>query len=299
MKIAFIATKDYAYDRIVESICKLGHEVIEIKPNEMSVQIDTFRPLLLVNGKKLVTDIIVHKMSTDFRDGLACLESVKDQYIIINSAESVLRSADKFLSSAVFIRDGVPVPKSTFTQNDKDIQDAADKYGYPLVIKQSDGCEGEQVGLAKSSENLIETLKTIRERGYSVIAQEFIEESFGEDIRIIVVGNNVIAAMKRAQKDPNEFRANIHKGAIGYEVVITREEEAVAIKAVKAIGLDFAGVDILRSKEGPLVLETNSFPGLEGIEKATGQNVAEAIVESIVELAERKLPKVQSLTLNH
>jgi ribosomal protein S6--L-glutamate ligase len=196
-----------------------------------------------------------------------------------NGSIAISRSRDKFRSLQLLARKGIPMPLTSFAQSPDDTEDLIHMVGgAPLVIKLLEGTQGKGVILADSHQSAISIINAFKEMHANILVQEFIEESKGTDIRCFVVGDKVIAAIKRQAKD-GEFRANVHQGGKALKVKLSPQERAIAISAAKTMGLKIAGVDLIRSNHGPLVLEINSSPGLEGIEKATGINIAGKIIE--------------------
>jgi ribosomal protein S6--L-glutamate ligase len=199
----------------------------------------------------------------------------------LNESVAISRSRDKLRACQLFARKGIGLPITGFANKPDDIEDLIKMVGgAPLVIKLLSGTQGIGVVLAetrKAAESVIESFLGLKA---SVLVQEFIQESGGSDIRCFVVGEKVVAAMRRQGKE-GEFRSNIHRGGSASLVDITREERSTALKAANTMGLNVCGVDILRSNRGPLVMEVNSSPGLEGIENATGKDIAGSIIEYI------------------
>jgi len=199
----------------------------------------------------------------------------------INPSIAITRSRDKLRSQQLLAMKGLDMPITGFAHAPSDVDDLIDLVGGPpLVIKLIEGTQGVGVVLAetkKAAESVIQTLMGLNAH---IIIQEFIKEAKGADIRCFVVGEKVVAAMKR-QAEPGEFRANIHRGGNAEQIKLTKAERAIAVKAAKIMGLRMAGVDMLRSERGPLILEINSSPGLEGIEAATGVDIAAKIIRYI------------------
>ncbi|MGK0297645.1 MAG: ribosomal protein S6--L-glutamate ligase [Gammaproteobacteria bacterium] len=197
----------------------------------------------------------------------------------LNESVAISRSRDKLRACQLFSRKGIGIPITGFANKPDDIDDLIKMVGgAPLVIKLLSGTQGIGVVLAetqKAAESVIESFLGLKA---SVLVQEFIKESGGSDIRCFVVGERVVAAMQRQGKE-GEFRSNIHRGGSAKIVTITKEERLTALKAANTMGLNVCGVDILRSSRGPLVMEVNSSPGLEGIEKATGKDIASIIIQ--------------------
>jgi ribosomal protein S6--L-glutamate ligase len=199
----------------------------------------------------------------------------------VNESQAISRARDKLRCLQLLSRKGIGLPVTGFAHSTKDISGLIDiAGGPPLVVKLLEGTQGIGVILAetrKAAEAVIEAFRGLRE---NILVQEFVKEAGGSDIRCFVVGNKVIAAMRRVAKE-GEFRSNLHRGAIAEKIKLTPEERSTATRAARAMGLNVAGVDLLRSNHGPVVVEVNSSPGLEGIEKASGVDVAGTIMEFI------------------
>lgn len=199
----------------------------------------------------------------------------------LNESVAISRSRDKLRSMQLLARKGIGMPITGFSRSPDDVRDLINiASGAPLVIKLLEGTQGIGVVLAettKAAESVIEAFMGLKA---NIMVQEFIKESSGEDIRCFVIGDKVVAAMKRKAKE-GEFRSNLHRGGTAEVIKITPEERKTAIRAASVMGLNVAGVDILRSSRGPLVVEVNSSPGLEGIEKYTGEDIAGKIIEFI------------------
>ena len=196
-------------------------------------------------------------------------------------SQALVRSRDKLRSLQILSRARLGLPKTVFTNYSRDVAEIIDHVGgAPLIIKLLEGTQGLGVVLAETknaAESVIEAFNGLQAR---VIVQEFIKEAKGADIRAFVIDGQVVGAMKRQGKE-GEFRSNLHRGGTAEVITLSDEEENAAIKAAKAMGLGVAGVDMLQSARGPLILEVNSSPGLEGIEKATGKDIAKSIIRYI------------------
>jgi ribosomal protein S6--L-glutamate ligase len=213
--------------------------------------------------------------------------------LCLNSADSIYKSRDKLLAHQVMARHGLPMPITAFASSPKNTEDLIKLVnGAPLVVKLLKSSQGKGVVLAETKKAAESVIDAFRGIDADFLVQEFISESEGSDIRCLVLGNKVIATMRRSA-EPGEFRANIHQGGSAEKVKITKEERQIAVKAAKAFGLSLAGVDILRSNKGPLLLEVNSSPGLKGIAKVNDKDLAEEIIGYI----EKKLfmPKRRNL----
>jgi ribosomal protein S6--L-glutamate ligase len=199
----------------------------------------------------------------------------------LNESIAIARSRDKFRSLQLLARKGIPMPLTGFAQSPDNTADLIRMVGgAPLVIKLLEGTQGKGVVLADSHQSAVSIINAFKEMHANILVQEFIQESCGTDIRCLVVGDKVVAAIKRQAKE-GEFRANVHQGGKALKVKLSPQERTIAIAAAKTMGLKVAGVDLLRSNHGPLVLEINSSPGLEGIEKATQINIAGKIIQFI------------------
>jgi ribosomal protein S6--L-glutamate ligase len=206
------------------------------------------------------------------------------------SSIAIARSRDKLRATQIMARAGVGIPKTAFARETAEINDVIDQVGgAPLIIKVARGTHGNGVVLAETKKAAQAVMQAFYVEGVSFLVQEFIEESAGEDIRAFVVGGKVVASMKRQSLD-DDFRSNLHQGGEGTPIKLTDEERKIAQKAAKAMGLPICGVDMMRSKNGPKVLEVNASPGF-GIEKVTKHNVAEKIIEYIEQNAKGRRRK--------
>ncbi|AFL80979.1 alpha-L-glutamate ligase, RimK family [Aequorivita sublithincola DSM 14238] len=193
------------------------------------------------------------------------------------SSDGISHSRDKWTCFQIMTKNQIPVPKTVFASFFEFEEQLKTFNGKPIIIKLLEGTHGEGVILSESPQNALATIETLNAAGVKFILQEYIEEAHGTDIRAIVVDGVVVAAMRRICKD-GDFRSNLHRGGSSEIIQLSSAEEKIAIKAAKAIGLGFCGVDILQSKNGPLVLEINSTPGLEGIENTSGINVSKSVI---------------------
>jgi ribosomal protein S6--L-glutamate ligase len=207
----------------------------------------------------------------------------------VSSSIAITRSRDKLRSLQLLAKASVGIPKTVVSRNSTDIDSLIEKIGgTPVIVKLARGTHGNGVVLAetkKAAKSVLQAFYLSNEDGTNVLLQEFVEESAGTDIRAFVVGGRVVASMKRQSLD-DDFRSNLHKGGEGTIVKLTPEETKMALKAAKAMGLAVAGVDMMRSNRGPLILEVNASPGF-GIEKVTGRNVALPIIEYVEQNAKR------------
>jgi ribosomal protein S6--L-glutamate ligase len=286
MRIAILTRgpRLYSTSRIIEAAQKRNHEVSLINPLRCYMNITSYNPSIHYRGQELnVFDSVIPRIGasiTFYGSALVRQFEMMGVYCLNRSA-AIKRSRDKLLCLQLLSRKGLGLPITGFSHSPGDIQDLIKMVGgAPLVIKLLEGTQGIGVVLAetnKAAESVIEAFLGLK---VNIMVQEYIKESKGADVRCFVIGNKVVAAMERKAK-PGEFRSNIHRGGSTRIVELTEKETNTALSAAKIMGLNVAGVDLLRSDRGPLIMEVNSSPGLEGIEKATGIDVAELMIEFI------------------
>jgi ribosomal protein S6--L-glutamate ligase len=296
MKLAILSRepKSYSTQRLVEAAVAQGHEAVVIDHLQCNIVLEKGKPGIIYRGAQLEGfDAIIPRIGASVTFyGTAVVrqfEMMKVRTAI--DSQAFVRARDKLRSLQILSRVGVGMPKTAFTNFSADVPAMIEQVGgAPVIIKLLEGTQGLGVVLAesaKAAQSVIEAFHNLKAR---IIVQEFIAESKGADLRAFVVDGEVVGAMKRQGKE-GEFRSNLHRGGSGTLVKLTRAEKAAALLATKALGLGIAGVDMLQSKRGPLVLEVNSSPGLEGIEKATGQDIAGRIIEYTAALASKKKGK--------
>ncbi len=286
MKIAILSRnkKLYSTRRLVEACEQRGHEPMVIDVLRSYMNVASSKPEVHFKGETLPTfDAIIPRIGASVTFyGTAVLRQFEMMGSYpLNESVAISRSRDKLRSLQLLSRKGVGMPNTGFAHDPDDIPDLIKMAGgAPLVIKLLEGTQGIGVVLAetkKAAESVIEAFMGLKA---NIMVQEYIKEAGGSDIRCFVVGDKVVAAIKR-QAQPGEFRSNLHRGGSASLVKISPSERATAVKAAKIMGLHVAGVDLLRSERGPLVMEVNSSPGLEGIETATGKDVASMIIDFI------------------
>ncbi len=284
MKIAILSRnkKLYSTRRLVEACEARGHEPRVIDTLRCYMNITPSNPEIHYKGENLVGyDAVIPRIGASITFyGTAVLRQFEMMGVFPqNESVAISRSRDKLRSLQLLSRKGVGMPITGFAHSPDDVQDLIKMVGgAPLVIKLLEGTQGIGVVLAetkKAAESVIEAFMGLKA---NIMVQEFIKEAGGADIRCFVIGERVVAAMMR-QGAEGEFRSNLHRGGSASLIKITPKERATAIKAAQVMGLNVAGVDLLRSERGPLVMEVNSSPGLEGIEAATGKDVAGMIIE--------------------
>ena len=296
MKLAILSRepKSYSTQRLVEAAVAQGHEAVVVDHLQCNLVLEKGRPGIIYQGQPLDDiDAIIPRIGASVTFyGTAVVrqfEMMKVRTAI--ESQAIVRSRDKLRSMQILSRAGVGMPKTAFTNFSSDVPAMVKQVGgAPVIIKLLEGTQGLGVVLAeseKAAQSVIEAFHNLKAR---IIVQEFIAESKGADLRAFVVDGEVVGAMKRQGKE-GEFRSNLHRGGSGTLVKLTRAEKAAALLATKALGLGIAGVDMLQSQRGPLVLEVNSSPGLEGIEKATKQDIAGRIIEYTADLTAKKKAK--------
>ncbi|MFA5959380.1 MAG: 30S ribosomal protein S6--L-glutamate ligase [Tatlockia sp.] len=294
MKIAILATNPhlYSHQRLKAAGEQAGHEVKIINPLYCYMNVAASNPKVHYRGGELLPrfDAVIPRIgASNTFYGTALLRHLETMGMYtLNESIAISRSRDKFRSLQLLARKGIPMPLTSFAQSPDDTEDLIRMVGgAPLVIKLLEGTQGKGVILADSHQSAVSIINAFKEMSTNILVQEFIEESRGMDIRCFVIGDKVVASIKRQAKD-GDFRANVHQGGNASKVKLSAQERAIAINAAKTMGLKVAGVDLIRSNHGPLVLEINSSPGLEGIEKATHVNIAAKIIQYIEKNAKPK-----------
>lgn len=295
MKIAILSkgAGNYSTKRLKEEAKKRGHEVKVINYAKCYVKVEQSNPVVRYEGQDLNGfDAIIPRIAQSYnRYGTAVVRQFEMQNIYTTASSiAINRSRDKLRSMQLLARAGVGIPKTLFASETSSFDDMIEQSGgAPLIIKVAKGTHGNGVVLAETNKAAKAVMQAFFVENVSFLVQEFIKESIGTDIRTIVVGNTVVASMMRQSLD-DDFRSNLHQGGEGKVVKLTEEERRTAIRAAKAMGLPFCGVDMMRSDRGPLVLEVNSSPGF-AIEKVTGRNVAIKVIEYIELNARRRNKK--------
>lgn len=274
----------YSTNRLVEEGEKRGHDIEVIDPLKCDLIIEKEKPTIYYKDRYLdYVDAIIPRIGSSVTFyGSAVVRQFEMMHVFTTvSSDAIIRSRDKLRSFQRLSRAGIGMPKTVFTNYSRDVEEVISHVGgTPVIIKLLEGTQGLGVVLAESknaAESVLEAFNGLQAR---VIVQEYIKEAKGADLRALIVDNQVIGAMKRQGKE-GEFRSNLHRGGRADYVKLTVEELKAALRAAKALKLPVCGVDMLESDRGPLVLEVNSTPGLEGIEKATEKNIARAIITYI------------------
>lgn len=297
MKIAILSNgnANYSTKRLVEEAEKRGHRVKVVKYKNCYMSLDEKHTNIFYKGKILQNfDAIIPRISNSMtRYGCAIVRQLEMQGIwTASSSIAITRARDKLRSQQILTKAGVDTPKTLVSRNTTDIDDLLEQIGLPVIIKLATGTHGNGVVLAetkKAAKSALQAFYLYNDDGTNILLQEYVKESAGTDIRAFVVGSQVVASMQRRSLD-DDFRSNLHKGGEGTNVKLTPEERRIAVRAAKAMGLHIAGVDLMRSNRGPLVLEVNASPGF-GIEKVTGRNVASKIIDYVENNATRRHSK--------
>lgn len=286
MRIAILSRnrKLYSTQRLVEAAQKRGHSVSVYDTLKCYMDIATMRPSVKYNGKKLEDlDAVIPRIGASITMyGMAVIRQFEMMGVFqLNESVALGRSRDKLRALQLLAREGIGLPVTGFAHSVSDTQDLINMVGgAPLVVKLLEGSQGRGVVMAETLKAAESVIDAFRELNANFLVQEFIKEAGGADIRCFIVGDKVVASMMRQARD-GEFRSNLHRGGTAKVVKLTPEERFTAVRAAKVMGLNVAGVDILRSNHGPLVMEVNSSPGLQGIETTTGKDVAGMIIEFI------------------
>lgn len=286
MKINILSRKAslYSTSRLVEAAQAHGCEVAVVDYLRCYMNITSSQPAVIYQGKPLRCDAVIPRIgaSNTFYGCAVVRQFEMTDVFSANESQAIARSRDKLRSLQLLSRLGIGVPVTSFAHNTRDIDGVIDIVGgAPLIVKLLEGTQGAGVVLAETRKAAESVISAFRQLDANILVQRFVKEADGADIRAFVVGNKVIASMERKAKE-GEFRANLHLGGSARPIDLTPAETETAIAAAKALGLGVAGVDILRGSEGPLVIEVNSSPGLEGIERSTGIDVAGAVVEYVM-----------------
>jgi len=292
MKIAILSTDPTLYStrKLVEAGEKRGHEVQVIDYLRCYMNITSMKPQVIYMGESLEGfDAIIPRIgASQTFYGTAVVRQFEMMGVFTaNPSQAISRSRDKLRCLQLLAREGIELPVTGFANSTKDIDGLINTVGgAPLVIKLLEGTQGIGVVLAETYQTAKSVIEAFRGLDANILVQEFIEEAGGADLRCFVVGDRVIAAMKR-QGAEGEFRSNLHRGGTAKKIRLSPEERSTAMRSAKAMGLKVAGVDLLRSNRGPVVMEVNSSPGLEGIETVTKVDVSGKIIEFLEKNAQK------------
>ncbi len=298
MKLAVLSREpsNYSSQRLVEAAEKRGHEIRIVDTLRCYMSIVAHRPSIHYMGEPLEDmDAIIPRIGSSITFyGTAVVRQFEMMGThTLNSSLSISRSRDKLRSMQMLARKGIGLPITGFAHSPDEVPDLIQMVGgAPLVVKLLEGTQGIGVVLCETRQAAESVIEAFLGLDTNILVQEYIKEAGGADIRCFVIGDKVVAAIKR-QAAPGEFRSNLHRGGSAAVVKITPEERKTAVRAAKIMGLQVAGVDILRSNHGPVVMEVNSSPGLEGIEMATGKDVAGMVIEHLIKEMSEKPKRVE------
>ncbi len=286
MKIAMLARNPnlYSHKRLVEAAEQRGHELQILNTTRCNVNIASHRPTISYEGKTLPKfDAVIPRIGASITNyGLAVLRQFEMSGTWpLNESVAIGRSRDKLRSMQILAKYGLGLPLTAYANDPKAAEEIIKAVnGPPVVIKLLEGTQGIGVVLAETMSSAKSVIEAFRGANVNILVQEFIKEAGGTDIRALVVGGKVVAAMKRTGA-ADDFRSNLHRGGSAEVIKITPAERSTAVSAARRMGLNVCGVDMLRSNHGPVIMEVNSSPGLEGIETATGKDVAGMIIQFI------------------
>lgn len=286
MRIAVLSrnTNLFSTKRLIEAGKQRGHDMIVLDHLKCVLVIEQGKPRIVYGGKDIVgIDAIIPRIGASVTFYGAAVVRQFEQMKVFSAVESqaLVRSRDKLRSLQLLAKSGIGMPKTVFASLPKDIDNVLEQAGgTPVVIKLLEGTQGIGVILAETRNSAKSVIEAFWGVEVNILVQEFIKEAKGADVRAFIVDGQIVGAMKR-QGAAGDFRSNLHRGGVATIVDLTPEEKATAIKAAKKLGLAIAGVDMLRSNRGPLVMEVNSSPGLEGIEGATKVDIAGKIIEYV------------------
>lgn len=287
MKIAILSRRPglYSTKRLVEAAHARGHETRVIDTMRCYMNITSTQPSIHYKGEEISNfDAVIPRVgaSVTFYGAAVVRQFEMMGVFCVNDSIAITRARDKLRCLQLLSKRGIGLPITGFAHSPDEIKDLIKMVGGPpLVVKILEGTQGIGVILVETAKAARSVLEAFLGLKVNIMVQEYIKEAGGADIRCFVVGGKVIAAMKRQARSPEEFRSNLHRGGIASAVDVTPEESSMAVRAANIMGLNVAGVDIVRSNRGPLIIEINASPGLEGIENATGVDVAGNIIEFI------------------
>ena len=284
MKIAMLCVNPnlYSHKRLIEAAEQKGHEIEVFNTLRLVINIASHKPSVYFDGQQLTGfDAVIPRIGASVTFyGTAVLRQFEMMGVYpLNESVAITRSRDKLRSMQLLARRGIGLPVTIFANDAKRAEEVIEMAGgVPVVIKLLEGTQGLGVVLADTARSAKSVIEAFRSAKVNILVQEFIKEAGSSDIRCLVIGDRVVAAMERTGA-AGDFRSNLHRGGSAKPIRITPQERSVARAAAKAMGLNVCGVDLLRSNHGPVVMEVNSSPGLEGIEKATGIDVAGTVIE--------------------
>ncbi|MCI0425304.1 MAG: 30S ribosomal protein S6--L-glutamate ligase [Actinobacteria bacterium] len=285
MKIAILSRSAslYSTSRLKQAGIARGHEMTVVDYLRCYMDITARRPKVLFRGEEVRPHAIIPRIGATYTFyGAAVVRQFEmAEVFTVNGSDAISRSRDKLRSMQLLSRAGVGLPTTSFAHSTQDVDGLLDVVGGPpVVVKLLEGTQGVGVVLAETRKAAESVIGAFRQMDANFLVQQYVKEAGGSDIRVFVVGGKVVAAMRRTGA-AGDFRSNLHRGGSAEAIKLTPKERATAVRAAKTMGLNVAGVDMLQSTEGPMVLEVNSSPGLEGIEETSGVDIADQIIEYI------------------
>jgi ribosomal protein S6--L-glutamate ligase len=292
MKIAILSRKRdiYSTRRLVQAVTATGHEPVVLDPLKCKLLLERGVHQVYYRGEPVDVDVVLPRIGASVTEyGLAVVRQFEMMGVpMANSSRAIAQSRDKLRCLQLMVEGDIAIPKTFLCRSPRHVKKAIELVGgIPVILKLQQGTQGVGVILADSYQSAESTLDTLWSLGQNILIQEYIGEAAGSDIRVLVIGGRVVATMKRVAQT-GDFRANIHRGATGLVHRLTAEQERMALRAVKLLGLSIAGVDLLEGKDRPIVLEVNSSPGFQGLEKATGLDVAGEMIRHVVHIGDHR-----------
>ena len=287
-----VSSNVYSTQRIAEEAEKAGHDVDVVDHTKCTVKLGSGKPQIYFRDENITNtyDAVIPRIGAKVTRHGAAIVKQFEMNGVFSTARSlgITRARNKVRTLQIMARKRIPIPETLFSVNPDNIEEQIKILGgTPVIIKLQEGTQGLGVILAETKKSAKSIIDTFYKMNTSILLQKFIEESNGEDIRIFVVGSKIVASMKRSSA-LGEFRSNVHRGGNTEAIKPTPKEQFIALNAVKYLGLGVAGVDIIRSNKGPLLIEVNASPGLRGIEGATGVNIAKEIIKFVEKNAKRR-----------
>jgi ribosomal protein S6--L-glutamate ligase len=291
MRIAILTRyPGYSVRRLKQAARAKGHELVIIRFPECYVEIEQGKPEVRYRGKSLnQLDVIIPRILPGMTTYGAAIVRQFEMMGVYTTTKSIAitRSRDKLRSTQLLSKAGVGIPKTIFSRQTSAVDDLIDHLGVPMIIKLASGTQGNGVVLAETRKAAKSVIQAFYVNDTSFLMQEYIAEAEGTDIRAFIIGDQIVASIKRHSLD-DDFRANLHQGGTATVIELTDREKRTALKAASAMGLQICGVDMIRSNRGPLVLEVNPAPGLEGVEEVTGVDIATKIIEHVEQNAKQR-----------
>jgi ribosomal protein S6--L-glutamate ligase len=270
--------------RLYQAAIDRGHSVRVINAEYCYIEVNSDKPKVWYEGEDIsyAFDAIIPRIMPNMTSYATAILRQFEMLGVYTTAKSIaiVRSRDKFRSIQLLAKSNIDIPHTIFSRETAEIDDLISQVGVPVIIKLAKGTQGKGVVLAETRKAAKSVIQAFHVLGTSILLQEYVAESEGSDVRAFIVGNTVAASMKRTS-NPEDFRSNLHQGGKGVAIRLTADQKKIALRAAKAMGLQICGVDMIQSDRGPLVLEVNANPGIEGIEKVTGKDVADKVIRYV------------------